>query len=212
MDLDDTARLRLDDYLAELYRWNARLNLTTVPPAQAWTRHVEESLSILEVVAPPAGTAVIDVGSGAGLPGIPLAIARPDLAVTLLDADGRRGGFLLHVCGLLGLERVRVMVARAEAAGHDPALRETQDLAVSRATAAPAVLCELCLPLLRTGGQLLALVADAPAAVAGCAAAAERCGGGSPAAPTPTLLRVAKRRPTPAELPRRAGLPRRRPL
>src|SRR4029077_11625621 len=129
----------------------------SVPRDRAWSRHLDDSLTILDVVTPPAAARVVDVGAGAGLPGIPLALARPDLEVTLLEADGRRCGFLVHVCGLLELDRVAVLTRRAETAGRDSGLRESFDLAVSRATAAAPVLCELALPLVRAGGTLAAL-------------------------------------------------------
>ena len=155
---------------------------------------------------------MVDIGAGAGLPGIPLALARPDLEVTLLDADRRRCGFLVHVCGLVGLDRVVVLARRAETAGRDPGLRESFDIAVSRATAAAPVLCELALPLLRVGGTLAALVADAEAAAAAAGRAAALCGGAPPRAAGASVLIVAKVARTPADYPRRPGVPSRRPL
>ena len=136
----------------------------------------------------------------------------PDLQVTLLESDVRKGGFLVHVAGLLGLTSVTVETIRAEEAGHRHGMREAFDLATSRAAAPPAALCELALPLLRVGGSLCALVTDAPAALESCAAAASACGGGPPDAPAPGLLRVGKIAPTSPEYPRRAGVPSRRPL
>jgi len=212
MDVGDAARERLGAYLDELYRWTGRLNLTTVPRDQAWARHVEESLALLAVADPAPGATIVDIGSGAGLPGIPVAVVRPDLEVTLLEADARRSGFLVHVCGLLGLARVRVVTARAETAGHDPAMREQFDLAVSRATAAAPALCELALPLVRVGGRLAALVGDAATAARLARGAADVCGGGPPRPLTSSVLGVDKLRPTPDDYPRRAGLPGRRPL
>ena len=212
MDVGNTARERLDIYLDELYRWNRRLNLTRVPRHQAWARHVAESRSLLEIAAPSTGASVVDIGSGAGLPGVPIAVLRADLEVTLLDADARRAGFLVHVCGVLGLDRVRVVTDRAETAGHDPAMREHFDLAVSRATAAAAALCELALPLVRVGGRLVALVGDAASDAHSARRAAELCGGGPPQALSPSLLGVDKHGRTPGQYPRRAGMPARRPL
>jgi 16S rRNA (guanine527-N7)-methyltransferase len=141
-----------------------------------------------------------------------MAVVRPDLEVVLCDSDQKRSGFLAHVAALLGLERVRVAPVRAEDMGRAPGSREAFDAAVSRATAPPPVLCELCLPLLRTGGQLAALVRDAAAAAGACAVAAAACGGGSPTAAAPGVLTVAKLRATPDAYPRRAGLPAKRPL
>ena len=176
------ARQGAERFLEELYRWNERINLTTVPREQAWERHIAESLRLLDAIDVSEAAEVVDVGSGAGVPGIPLALARPDLRVTLLEADQRRGGFLLHVTGLLRLVTVSVESRRAEEAGRDAALRERFDLAVSRATAPSPTLCELALPLVRTSGRLVAFVRDAGAEIAVCAYAAGECGGGTPVA------------------------------
>jgi 16S rRNA (guanine527-N7)-methyltransferase len=146
------------------------------------------------------------------VPGIVIAVLRPDMPVTLIDSDQRKSGFLIHVAGLLGLSQVRVDAIRAEDAGHRADLREQFDLATSRATAPPPVLCELALPLLRVGGTLAALVADAPAARHSCARAASVCGGGDPEAPAHGVLIVRKVAPTPAEYPRRPGTPSRHPI
>jgi 16S rRNA (guanine527-N7)-methyltransferase len=202
----------LERYLAELYEWNTRVNLTRVPPGEAWGRHVEEAFALLAAVPPRRGARLVDVGSGAGIPGVPIAVARPDLDVVLCDSDGKRARFLTHVVAVLGLERVEVAAVRAEDLGRTAGAREAFDAAVSRATAPPPVLCELCLPLLRVGGTMSALVSDAGAAAAACAAAAGACGGAAPAAPSPGVLTVVKERPTPERYPRRPGIPARRPL
>ena len=210
--LSDATTTALDAYLDELAHWSAHLNLTAVPRDQAWTRHIEEALDLLDVAAPAAGCRVVDIGSGSGVPAIVLAIVRPDIRVTMLEADVRKSGFLVHVAGLLGLRNVEVEAIRAEKAGRRAGTRESFDLATSRATAPPDVLCELALPLLRVGGSLCALVADAQSTLAACAAAAEACGGGEPRAPAPGVLRIAKVAPTPADYPRRDGVPSRNPI
>lgn len=202
----------LGRYLDEIDRFGGRLNLTAVPRDEAWTRHISESLLLLEAASPARAASVIDVGSGAGLPGIVIAVARPDLRVTLLEADARKGGFLVHVAGLLGLASVTVVNRRAEIAAHDPALRERFDVAVSRAAAPPPVLCELALPFVQVGGLLAALVSGSEVAAAAATAAAALCGGGTPDADPRGVLTVAKVAPTPGRLPRRPGVPARRPL
>jgi 16S rRNA (guanine527-N7)-methyltransferase len=151
----------LEAYLDELDRWSARLNLTSIPREQRWVRNVVEVEDLLHATAPPVASRVVDIGSGGGVPGMVLAILRPDLSVTLLDSDQRKVGFLIHVAGLLGLSQVVVEALRAEDAGRREGMREAFDLATSRATAPPPVLCELALPMLRIGGSLCALVADA---------------------------------------------------
>src|SRR5216683_2531349 len=115
---------------------------------------VLDSLVLLEHL----GTAsrLVDVGSGAGLPGLPLKIERPALSVTLVEADQRKAAFLVQACARLGLKDVDVVAMRAEEAGHDPRYRQAFDVAVARALAPMPVLVELCLPLVQPGGRLLA--------------------------------------------------------
>ncbi|MGD1052476.1 MAG: 16S rRNA (guanine(527)-N(7))-methyltransferase RsmG [Candidatus Dormibacteria bacterium] len=206
------AESRLLRYLDELYRWNLRTNLTTVPRDQAETRHLAEARQLLARAAPDPGARVVDIGAGGGVPGLVMAILRPDLRVTLIESDRRKAGFLLQAAALCECERVTVDPRRAEEVGHDPAHRDGYDLAVSRATASAPVLCELALPLLRAGGRLVALVADAEADARLAVAAASACGGGAPEALAPGILSVTKAAPTPDRYPRRPGIPSRRPL
>ena len=211
-ELIHARRAAITLFLDELARWNARINLTSVPAADGWRRHIDESVALLEAADPPSGAAIVDVGSGAVIPGAVIAILRPDLRVTLLEADARKAAFLDHVTGLLGLSGVTVSNTRAESAGHDPRLRETFDLAVSRATAEPPALCELALPLVRVGGRLCALVTDAAAAATACAAASATLGGGLPGSAGRHLLVVQKIAVTDQRYPRRSGVPQRRPI
>ena len=199
-------------YLRELEFWNRRLNLTGVLPEHAWSRHIEESLELAAACGLQPEEAVVDVGSGAGVPGLVLAIIRPSARTALVEADTRKAGFLTHAAGLLGLPGVEVICERAEHAAHDPRYRERFDLAVSRATAPAAALCELTLPFVRRGGRLGALVGNAAEAAAAAAGAARACGGATPVAATTTVLLVGKVAPTPETLPRRAGVPARDPL
>jgi len=205
-------RATLDAYFDELDRWSSRLNLTSIPREQMWSRNVVEVEKVLDAADPARGCRVVDIGSGGGVPGIVIAVLRPDLSVTLLDSDRRKSGFLTHVAGLLRLPGVVVEALRAEEAGHRDGMREAFDLATSRATAPPPVLCELALPLLRVGGSLCALVAGAHAARSSCAAAASACGGSAPDAPAGGVLRVRKIAPTPDGYPRRPGTPNRHPI
>src|SRR5260370_24486497 len=162
---------------------------------------------------------LVDVGSGAGLPGLPIKIARPDLDVTLIESDQAKAAFLVHACAALGLEHVEVVARRAEEAGHDPRLREAFDVAVARALAPLPVLVELCLPLVRVGGRLLAqkTQAEDPAAAG---RAIQLLGGelfGVEAAPSAartagTDVVIEKLRPTPPLYPRRARVAAPRPL
>jgi 16S rRNA (guanine527-N7)-methyltransferase len=162
---------------------------------------------------------LVDVGSGGGLPGLPLKIARPDLEVVLVEADSDKAAFLVQACARLHLEGVEIVNRRAEEAGHDPRLREAFDLAVARALAPMPVLAELCLPFVRVGGRLLAQKTEAEDIVA-AGRAVELLGGAPPrVVPAPSIARksgtiviVEKVSPTPETYPRRAGLPARKPL
>ena len=178
---------------------------------------IDDSLVLLEQLGD--ARTLVDVGSGAGLPGIPLKIARPEIQVTLIESDQAKAAFLVHACATLRLENVEVVARRAEEAGRDPRLREKFDVAVARALAPLPVLVELCLPLVRVGGRLLAQKTrdEDPAAAA---IAIELLGGklsGVIAAPSAaraagTVVVIDKARPAPAKYPRRPGVPARRPL
>ena len=176
---------------------------------------LEDSLVLLDFL-PPGPLRLIDVGSGGGLPGLPLKLARPELSLTLLEANRRKAAFLVQAAAKLGLPDVEVIGARAEDAGRDPRHREAYDVATARALASMPVLAELCLPLVRVGGRLLAMK-TAGEEVSG---AFELLGGGVPEvipAPTAaheegTVVVVPKVAPTPPAYPRRPGLPARRPL
>lgn len=146
---------QLCDFGARLLEQNRVMNLTAITEPQAVAKlHFADCLALLRIV-PFSGRRVIDVGCGAGFPGVPLKLGEPSLDLTLLDSLGKRVAWLEEVCGTLGLKRVECVHARAEefAAGH----RESYDLAVSRAVAQLNVLCELALPLVKVGGQFLAM-------------------------------------------------------
>lgn len=173
---------------------------------------VEDCLILLDHLGD--ARTLIDVGSGGGMPGLPLKIARPDLQVTLLEADRRKAAFLVRAAAELELD-VEVVAERAETMGRGP-LREHFDLAVCRALAPLPVLVELCLPLVRVGGRLLAMKAQVERADAAVSALG---GGHLSVLPAPTaarergvVLAVPKIGPTPDRYPRRPGLPSKRPL
>src|SRR5215467_8287357 len=173
---------------------------------------VEDCLVLLDHLGD--ARSLVDVGSGGGMPGIPLKIARPDLRVVLVEADRRKAAFLVHAAAELHLD-VEVVAERAETAGRGP-LREAFDVAVCRALAPMPALAELCLPFVRVGGRLLAMKAQ----VEDAAEAIETLGGGRAlvaAAPSAARERgvvvvVPKVAPTPDAYPRRPGVPARRPL
>jgi len=180
---------------------------------------IEDSLVLLDFL--PAGPLrVIDVGSGGGLPGLPLRLARPDLALTLLEANQRKAAFLVQAVATLGLEGVEVVARRAEDAGHAARHRESYDFALARALAPMAVLAELCLPFVAVGGRLLAMKTEGAAEAESARAAIARLGGelveiaaaASAARSLGQVVVVEKVMPTPPEFPRRPGVPSRRPL
>ena len=180
---------------------------------------IDDSLVLLDFL-PPGPLRVIDVGSGGGLPGLPLRLARPDLALTLLEANQRKAAFLVQACATLGLADVEVVARRAEEAGRDPRHRESYDFAVARALAPMPVLVELCLPFVAVGGRLLAMKTDAAAEANLAEAAIHRLGGRlveigravSSARSFGQVVVIEKVRATPSEYPRRPGVPERRPL
>jgi 16S rRNA (guanine527-N7)-methyltransferase len=153
LDLDEAQQDCLLRYLALLVKWNRAYNLTAVrDPAEMVSRQLLDSLSILPWVRGPR---VLDVGSGAGLPGIPLAIARPGWALTLLDSNGKKTRFLTQVCLELGLANVVVVQARAEQ--YRPADQRGFDTVTARAFASLAQLLALTRHLLAPGGRWVAM-------------------------------------------------------
>ena len=152
---DAAAYDRLAAYHALLLEWNARMDLTNVPEEEMALRHYGDSLlPLVRADWFPAGARLIDVGTGAGFPGMALAIARPDLRVTLLDAQRKRCDFLSAVKDRVELANVTVLHARAEDAARGE-LREQFDIAAARAVAPLNVLCEYLLPFVRLGGRAL---------------------------------------------------------
>jgi 16S rRNA (guanine527-N7)-methyltransferase len=142
-------------YREELLRWNERVNLTAiVDPEEVLTRHFLDSLTILTAVDPPI-CRLLDIGSGAGFPGLPIKIVRPAWALTLLEATARKVAFLRHVCQVLELEGITVVHGRAELLGRDPAYRGAFDLVTARAVAALPVVLEYAAPYCRVGGTIV---------------------------------------------------------
>ena len=155
LGLDTGSIPALTEFSRRLLEKNQVMNLTAITePADVARLHLLDCACLL-TAADFRGKQVVDVGTGAGFPGMPLRLLEPDFDLTLLDSLGKRIDFLQETVDAMGLQRVRCVHARAEefAAEH----RETFDLAVSRAVAALPVLCELCLPLVKPGGKFLAM-------------------------------------------------------
>ena len=153
VDAQAVPRFRL--YYDILAEQNRHMNLTAIDGEEDSARLHFLDCAALLTLADFAGRRVIDVGSGAGFPGLPLKIVRPDIRLTLLDSLDKRVRFLRELCDALGFEDVECLHARAEEA--PPALRGSFDVACSRAVARLNPLCELCLPFVRTGGVFLAM-------------------------------------------------------
>ncbi len=144
-------------YGALLLEKNRVMNLTAITqPQDVATLHMLDCATLLDC-ARFEGKTLIDVGTGAGFPGLPLKILTPSLEVTLLDSLSKRVDWLSQTIGALGLEGIRAVHGRAEEAGRDPAFRERFDFAAARAVADLRLLCELCLPFLKVGGRFLAM-------------------------------------------------------
>lgn len=178
---------------------------------------IEDSLVLLEHLGD--ARTLVDVGSGGGLPGLPLKLSRPALVLTLVEADQAKAAFLVTACARLGLGDVEVVAMRAEEAGREARYRDRFDVAVARALAPMPVLAELCLPFVRPGGRLLAQKTGVED-VARASRAIHLLGGGPPVViDSPSRLRdrgtvviVEKIGATPQAYPRRAGVPARKPL
>lgn len=155
--LCDDQHAQLSRYLDLLLEANARMNLTRITDrAAAEVQHVGDALTLLPFL-PAEAHRLADVGTGGGVPGVPLAIARPDARVVLIESTKKKAAFLTAAVAALGLRNVTVSDARAEDAGQSPQFRETFDVAVARAVATLDWLAEWCLPLVRKGGKVLAM-------------------------------------------------------
>ena len=197
-----------------LLDWNRTVNLTGAGTLEQVEEQIADSGNLLAM--PWEGLErVIDIGSGGGLPAVPLALALPAIEFTLLEANARKCAFLEHVAGRLQLRNVVVLAGRAEQLAHRVELREQFDRAISRAAAPPSVLLELALAFVKPGGDLLAQVSNIEPQLLEPAAAI--LGAGSVRLEHPTgsagsVLVVDKRQRTPPAYPRRVGLPNRKPL
>lgn len=216
---------QFERYYHELLDWNQKINLTTIVEyGEVQTKHFLDSLSVALAV-PPAilgRTSLVDVGAGAGFPGIPLKIAFPGLRLVLVESVAKKAAFLHHVVEVLELGGVEVHTARAEELAHRSELRERFDLATGRGVAEMAVLAELTLPFCHLGGLVVAHKKGEMAPELDRASRALEVLGGRLKKVVPVALEgledgrvlvvVEKVAPTPPGFPRRPGMPQKRPL
>ncbi|KAM7471346.1 hypothetical protein LguiA_009529 [Lonicera macranthoides] len=230
--LNPRQKEQINLYVDALLDWNQKMNLTAVREgSEVMERHVEDSLAIVSPIqssyvshceASCEQLNLVDVGSGAGLPGIILAIACPGWKVTLLESMNKRCIFLEHTVGLTGLSNVQVIRGRAENLGQDHAFRELFDVAVARAVAEMRILAEYCIPLVRIGGLFVAAKGHNPQEEVRMAERAIRMMGASllqtfsVESHSPYGQRTAviclKDGPTPRKYPRDPGTPAKMPL
>lgn len=239
-DLTPTQLAAFRTYAAELAEWNEKFNLTAIKsPVDVEIKHFADSLSCLSVIRHLQGAlpttnvrhsprearerqTLIDVGTGAGFPGLPLKIVCPELKLTLVESVGKKVAFLDHIVSKLELKEVTVIKGRAEEVGQDGAHREKYDWAAARAVAEMPILLEYLLPLVKIGGKALAQKGEsAPAETHGAERAAKILGG-SLAQITPVelpgvvepryLVIFDKVAATPGKYPRRPGVPSKEPL
>ncbi len=157
IDLPENALPLFQKHARMITEWNQRLNLTRISEEEMAEKHFVDSLTVLLVPKVNDARNAIDIGSGAGFPGIPLKVVRPDMKITLVDSLGKRVKFLERVVRALELEGIRCYHSRAEEMGQDKGHREKYDVALARAVASLVLLCEYLVPLVRMGGIMVAL-------------------------------------------------------
>ncbi|TFG46742.1 MAG: 16S rRNA (guanine(527)-N(7))-methyltransferase RsmG [Dehalococcoidia bacterium] len=221
--LSDYQLTQFEIYHRQLLDWNEKFNLTSITTTEEiQTRHFLDSLSAVMAGIGFDDKNIIDIGSGAGFPGLPLKIVFPDIQLTLLEATGKKAGFLESLIKELKLDGVTVVNDRAENTGHEARHREHYGIVISRAVASLNALCELCLPFCRVGGVLIAMKkGDLTEELEAAKPAMTLLGGQlrgintvrlSDLPDERQLIIIEKTALTPVKFPRRSGLPAKKPL
>jgi len=210
-------------YEAILLEWNTKFNLTAITEHETiCVKHFFDSLTCLRVIPEQGNFSLIDVGTGAGFPGIPLKIINPSIKITLSESVGKKANFCRIAIEELRLTNAQVITGRAETIGQDKKFRESYDWVVARAVAPLPVLAEYLLPLVHIGGSMLAQKGNNVVMEIDQAENAIRTLGGKLDSVIPitlpngmgerTLIRIRKITPTPAKYPRLPGTPKKNPL
>lgn len=214
---------QIEIYLRLLKEWNSRMDLIAeIPDDEILDRHFTDSLTVLKTGLVPDDARWIDVGTGAGFPGLPLAMARPDLRITLMDAQQKRLNFLQAVIDETGIQNAVTVHARAEEGARNPAFREQFDIASARAVAPLNTLAEYLLPFVRIGGAALCWKGPALRDELEAGRRASHLLGGRLEMPATCqiagrdwehmILPIRKKEKTPAAYPRKPGVPKSKPL
>lgn len=220
-EIDDNKIQKFYDYMNLLVEWNKKINLTAITEEKdIILKHFVDSLTVLKYIK--ENKSIVDVGTGAGFPGIPLAIMNDSLKITLVDSLNKRINFLNEVCNKINLENIKAIHARAEEFGQDNNYRESYDVAISRAVANLTVLVEYLLPLVKVGGKIICMkgpdieeeLKQAKSAIDILGGKFERCD--NFCLPKSDISRniiiINKIKETPKKYPRKAGTPAKTPL
>lgn len=210
-------------YIDVLLEWNNTVNLTAIKePDEIIVKHFLDSIAVLPYIQAEHSPSMLDIGTGAGFPGVPLKIAEKRIKAVLLDSLKKRVSFLQHLVTELGLDNISIVHGRAEDFGHDEKFRAGFDLVLSRAVAKLSVLAELCLPFVKTGGYFIAYkgpkareeIEEAENSLAVLGGKVEKLVNVvlPGIAEERALVFIKKTGDTPDKYPRKAGLPEKRPL
>lgn len=229
IDLDEVALSKLETLAGFMRRWNEKVNLTSITDDEGIAvKHMLDSLMLLKPLQDLEKSSrttlpmrLADVGSGAGFPGLVLKIARPSLEICLMDALAKRVRYLEQAIETLQLENITAVHRRAEQAGREKGYRESFDVVTARAVASLPVLCEYCLPLVKTGGRFLAMKGKLGEELTQSQRAIKTLGGNVLGVQSfclhggemqRSIVTICKTKTTPASYPRKAGTPEKKPL
>ena len=218
IECDEGKAELLQNYMEKLLVWNESINLTAIKEEEEFVvKHYADSLAIVGLEEYRSAEKIVDVGTGGGFPGIPLAIFSPEKEFVLLDSLGKRLKVIDEIAGELGINNIKTIHGRSEDIGQNPLYRESFDLCVSRAVAELSTLSEYCLPLVKTGGYFvsykgLEIEEELKNAEKAISILGGEISGKIPTKTEHNLVILKKKRKTPKSYPRKAGTPSKNPL